>query len=77
MADDITLIGAENCPKCATVKRMLEEHEIQFIYYDMSDLDKALRLKYIEEARKVGQNGLPVIMKGNDVKQLQEILDEN
>lgn len=54
---DVTVYTTPTCSWCAAVKRFLEEHEIEYTEYDVSeDEDAAERL-----VRLSGQTGVPVL----------------
>lgn len=78
MADKtVIVISTTNCPKCAVAKRLLTENGVTFMAYDMSDLDETQRLTYLNKARAAKQMSLPLILVNDEVKRLQEVLDEN
>jgi glutaredoxin-like YruB-family protein len=54
---DVTIYTTPTCSWCAAVKRLLEEHEIEYTEHDVSeDEDAAERL-----IRLSGQTGVPVL----------------
>ncbi len=75
--ETITVIGAPNCSKCTTVKRLLEDKGITFMYYSMTDLDESARFNYMNAARDKGQRSMPIVLKNNDVVTLEEVLNED
>ena len=70
----ITLIGTSNCSQCTVVKTVLREHNITFMYYDMTDLDDVAKNAYLTKARNAGRRSMPLILKDNEITTMEEIL---
>ena len=70
----IKVIGKTECGKCNVIKCKLEEKGIDFKYILLDKLDAKTRVKYISMARKANKLDLPIIIKDNQLIDLDTVL---
>lgn len=68
----ITLIGTENCSRCNMTKEILKNNNVEFEYKLFTELDNQLEVRKI--AMSKGMVNFPLIMKDNDLVELQEVI---
>lgn len=47
--DEFTIFGASYCGYCTKAKELLEEHNIQYVYHDISDMNKLALVEYTKQ----------------------------
>jgi glutaredoxin len=70
-----TIISREGCENCEKIKSLFEEKSYKFNYVMIDSLQKEDRIKYIRQAKQVGQMSLPIILLGEKFIPTVEILD--
>ncbi|MEF8847065.1 MAG: glutaredoxin family protein [Candidatus Paceibacterota bacterium] len=59
----IKVYSTPTCPYCVTLKRFLEQNDVEFKDVDISEDEEALE----EMKKKSGQSGVPVVEIGDEV----------
>lgn len=70
----ILLIGKNNCNACTMVKNVLTNKGVEFEYKLLEELSEEDRNNYIQMAQDTGMLSLPLIIKNNTLKTLQEVM---
>lgn len=74
---EVKVYTTPTCPYCTTLKRFLEEKDVEFEEVDVSEDEEALE----EMKEKSGQTGVPVVeigeelIVGFDKQKVRELLD--
>lgn len=77
MAKQVKVYTTPTCPYCVTLKRFLEQKDVEFEEVDVSEDEDALE----EMKEKSGQTGVPVVEIGEEVivgfekKKIKQLLD--
>lgn len=70
----LKVIGKENCNACIVVKNTLNLCNIPYEYSTLEELSEEERNKYIKMAEDQGRLSLPLIIDGNELKILKEVI---
>jgi len=72
----IKVIGKTGCGKCNVIKHKLEEKGVDFKYILLDKLDARTRVKYIHMAKKANKLDLPIIVKNNQLIDINTVLKQ-
>jgi len=71
----IKVIGTIGCQKCKQTVRELNSRDIDFSYRFLNELSDEQADKYIEKASIAGQKNFPIILKDDELVNLEEIIN--
>ena len=71
----IKIVGNVGCSRCVMVKNILENKGVEFEYELFPSLDKSEQDLILEYANKTGNSNFPFIIKNNEFKTLEEVID--
>ena len=69
----ILVIGSKNCSKCKTVKGILDDKKIEYTYKIIDDFTGEEQSSYLKMAKEKGLLSFPLIIKDNNIINLQEV----
>lgn len=72
----IKVIGTVGCGKCMQAKRRLAKKDKEFSYVLLGEMSTEDQEKYKDMALETGQRSFPIIIKGDEIVKLEEILNE-
>ena len=70
----IKVIGNKGCSRCEMVKNILSNKNVEYEYILFLDLDKKEQDELIERSKNAGQLSFPIIMKGENIIDIKEII---
>lgn len=58
-----TVIGREGCSNCEKIKKLLSKNGVNWEYKLLDEISKIDKFNLLNEAKRVGQLSLPIILK--------------
>ena len=71
----VTVIGSRGCSKCKITKTLLEQKKIPFEYKMIEDLPEQDQNSYINKAQNAGTMNFPIIIKDDNIVNLEDVLN--
>lgn len=71
---EIKVIGRTGCSRCEMVKNLFKNKGISYTYQLLDDLNNEDKDKFIEQAQSKGLMNLPLIIKNDEVVDLDEMI---
>lgn len=70
----IKVVGNKGCSRCEMVKNILSNKNVEYEYILFLDLDKKEQEELMEKSKSIGQLSFPIIMKGENIIDIKEII---
>ncbi|MCE5220018.1 MAG: hypothetical protein LLF98_01820 [Clostridium sp.] len=70
----ILIIGTQNCSRCNMTKTILDKKNIEYTYKLSNDISKEELNEYMKKARIKGLLNFPLIIKNDEIIEVQEII---